>query len=49
MLSGLYPLQQIIFNHFVEPPKDDKNLIIQAQVMMMMMNCFCDMVDRGKG
>ena len=33
MLQCLYPLQQIIVNHFFGPLMDDKNLIIAAQVV----------------
>ena len=33
MLQCMYPLQQIIADHFFEPPKDDKNLLINAQVV----------------
>ena len=33
MLQCLYPLQQIIVNHFFVPLMDDKNLIIAAQVV----------------
>ena len=33
MLQCLCPLQQIIVRHFFEPLMDDKNLIIEAQMV----------------
>ena len=33
MLKCLYPSQQIIVHHFLDSLMDDKNLIIQAQVV----------------
>ena len=33
MLPGLCPLQQIIIHHFLYPLMDDKNPIIEAQVV----------------
>ena len=33
MLLGLYPLQQIIIHHFLDPLMDRKNLLIGAQVV----------------
>ena len=33
LLPGLYPLQQIIIDHYFDPQMDDKNLIIEAQVV----------------
>ena len=33
MLQCLYPLQQIIFHHFFGPLMDDKNLLIEPQLV----------------
>ena len=33
MLQSLYPLQQIVVLHFFDSLMDDKNLIIQAQMV----------------